>query len=179
MIKRIVYESSERYGYCQVAQGIAHGKNDIAMLYLSFKLQYSEWMLVAKGDDKVEIWNMILEEEYFNEEDIPKLIMSRKNYDEVINALNENRNMPKQYLVLSQDDTGWIHLEAKNELSKLDLISIEQDKKAGQEWEAAWKKRANEHKFKQLLRGWHYELRCLAIKAYKKMREFFEDLFLI
>ncbi|MBP9764929.1 hypothetical protein KBD08_01175 [Candidatus Babeliales bacterium] len=179
MIKRIVYESSERYGYWQVANGIAHGKNDIAMLYLSFKLQHSEWVFVDKGHDEVIIVSELTKEEYFNEEDLPTLIMSRKNYDEVINALNENRNMPKQYLVLSQDDFGWIYLEAKDELSELDLISIEQDQKAGQEWEVAWKKRASEHKVKQLLRYWHYELRCLAIKVYKKVREFFEDLFLI
>jgi hypothetical protein len=177
MIKKIVYEYKEEYGYWPVVGYTIKDKWAIAMLFETFNELHHEWMFIDKGDDEVIITNKWDKEDYFNEENIPKLVMSRQNYDEVMNACNINKNNPKQYVVLSQDDSGWMRLEAKDKLSVDDLASIEEDRKAGQEWEKNWKKRANANRFINFFRSLKYDIRCFSIKAYKKIREFFEELF--
>lgn len=175
MIK-IVYQKTEKYGYRRTVNSLFEKKALLSLLVDSFHFPL-EIIYVMKSNDYVEIWNTLLEEDYFNEEDVPRLLMTRQNYDEVINVWNINIDNPKQYVVLSQDDLGWIRLEAKNELSADDLASIEEDRKAGQEWEENRRKRANANRFTNFFKSLQYDVRCFLIKAYKKIREFFEDLF--
>jgi hypothetical protein len=174
MIK-IVYPKTE-YGYRKAVHSLFEKKALLSLLIHSFYVPL-DIIYVMKSDDYVEIWNTLLEEDYFNEEDVPRLLMTRQNYDEVINGWNANIGNPKQYVVLSQDDSGWIRLEAKNELSADDLASIEEDRKVYQEWEENRQKRANANSVIKFFRSLQYDIRSFLIKTYKKIREFFEELF--
>ena len=163
MIKRIVYKLTENHGYWPMAQGLALGKEDLATLFETFDLHH-DWMVVDKGPEEVIIWNVWDREDYPTDDDIPQLVMTRKSYDDVITVWNENIKNIKPYLVLMQDDTGLITMEAKNTLSENDLAAIEQDRKAGQEWEENWKKLSSENRFKKALRNLHDNIKRIWLR---------------
>jgi len=157
MIKRIVYNKTNGFGYRPCANGLSQGKNDLATLFETFDLHH-DWMQVDKGPDEVIIWNTWDREDYPTEDHIPKLIMTRKSYNDIVEVWNLNIDNPKKYLVLMQNEDGLIMLEAKNELSEQDLQAIEEDVQAGQEWEENWKKRYDDHWVKKTWRNLKYKL---------------------
>ncbi|MBI2352824.1 hypothetical protein HYV11_01100 [Candidatus Dependentiae bacterium] len=97
------------------------------MLFLSFN-KYRNWIIVEERDDKVYIWDSFDEDDYDNWEDIPKLIMSKQNYDYILGKIAKVVNQKPKYFILSYGDNGWIDLEIKDELSQDDLMHIDQEK---------------------------------------------------
>lgn len=155
MDKKIIIQKNE-YGYFPVAAGVASGKKNIGLLYESFNLQH-DWIVIEKGTDEVIIWDSWGREDYPTEDHIPKLIMTRKSYDNVIAVWNLNVDNPKKYLVLTQQEDGLITLEAKDELSEQDLLAVKEDRQAGKEWEENWKKQMDDYWFKKKWRNLKYK----------------------
>lgn len=113
------------YSYEDVLLYSSEEKSDLSLLELSFNPCH-DWILVEKFDEKVCIsTDFFLEDSDL--EDVSKLIMSKKNYDEVLHAWNKNIEDQAPFLILTQDDSGWITLEAKQELSKVDLRFVEEE----------------------------------------------------
>ena len=112
-----------------VAKSNCPKKGLLYLFYLSLN-PMNEWFVVESIDDKIIIWTDFFEEEGDSQEDIPKLEISKENYNKVIEQWNNNLQNPAPYLVLSQNNAGWINLECKQELSQDDLDYIEFEKQA-------------------------------------------------
>ncbi len=63
-------------------------------------------------------------------DDMPKLEMTLKNYEEIIQKWNHIVDTMPEYIIFSQDDQGYVDLVAKQELSQQDLadMKIEHEK---------------------------------------------------
>lgn len=99
---------------------------DIYFLYLSLN-PYHDWISTIYKDDKVYIWNDFDEEDYDSWDDIPKVELSKKNYEHIVKEWNQNVKNPAPYLVFSQDDAGWFDLQVKQKLSNDELNEIKKD----------------------------------------------------
>ena len=79
-------------------------------------------------------WINLDEEEYDTWEDIPKVTLTKNNFDEIIKTWNENVKNLRKYLVFTQNDDETFLLEAKDELSEEDLKQLERDKESQERW---------------------------------------------
>ena len=171
MIKKIVYKKCENWGYSEASHVIRKEHYELSLLFDALRpCRY--WMFIDKGDDMVIITNQWDKEEYFNEENIPKLIMTRHNYEEVMNIIEQNSHNPAMYLVLWQDNEGIVHLESKNILSEDDLLSIKLDKQAKIEIERQWEKKLKSCWLKKCYWKLIESIRPKLIKIYKELRTF-------
>jgi len=70
--------------------------------------------------------------EYFKKRwnDMPTLEMSIQNYEEILSKWNNIIDTKPQFIIISQDDTGYVDLVGKDELSEQDLadMKIEHEK---------------------------------------------------
>ncbi len=128
-MQKLVYELNDKLQkYQSAARFMPYPKSKMHLLYMSFnELHY--WITVDFQGDQVIIWDSF-DENYDSWENISKLYLSKENYDQVIKKWNENVKRPVKYFIFVQDDSGWITLEPKSELSSEDLHTIEQDKQA-------------------------------------------------
>ncbi len=102
-------------------------KGLLYLFYLSLN-PMNEWIVVESIDDKIIIWTDFFEEEGDSRQDVSKLELSKENYNKVLELWNNNLKNRAPYLVLSQNDFGWINLEGKQELSQDDLDYVENEK---------------------------------------------------
>ncbi len=114
--------------YDQVVSFSTEKNSDLNLLIISFN-PMCDWISIFEKDKKIYIWVDYLEKEYDDWKDIPKLELSQENYTKIIEQWNNNLENPASYLALSQNDTGWINLEGKQELSQDDLDYIEMENK--------------------------------------------------
>jgi len=126
--EKIVYKYDNKFGYWTVSQFVYYPKSEMILLKMSFNEQY-DWITVEIQGEQVIIWDSF-DEKHESWDKISKLYLSKKNYDQVVDEWNKNAQSPAKYLTFCRDDKGWIHLEAKNELSQDDLAAIEQDRQA-------------------------------------------------
>ena len=127
-MKKIIYKKTQDCGYWSAA-GFISDKNSLLDLLITSFNEYRDWITIDVVDDKVFIWNDF-DEKYFSQENIPKLVLSKENYNKIIEQWNNNLENPASYLMLSQNDIGLINLECKQELSQDDLDYIESEKQA-------------------------------------------------
>lgn len=99
----------------------------LSLLFLSFN-KYRDWITVEERGEKVYVWINLDEDDYDNWEDISKLIMSKENYDYILEKITKVANQKPKYFIMSYDDNGWIDLETKDELSQDDMRYIDQEK---------------------------------------------------
>lgn len=131
MIKYIVkYENG---GYEQLDKYSGKEKANLHTLKMSFN-PYNDWITIEERDDNVYIWINFDEDDYDTWEEIPKLILSKQNYEVIIKTWSENIKHPKKYLIFMQNDKNKIILEAKDELSQEDLKQLEWDKASQERW---------------------------------------------
>lgn len=121
-------------GYWEINKNCHNEKLSLlSLLFLSFN-KYRDWISTEEKDDNVYIWINLDEDDYNTWEAIPKLMLSKGNYEEIFNIWNENAKNPKRYLVFTQDINNTITLAAKDELSQQDLERVELDKKSQERW---------------------------------------------
>lgn len=59
---------------------------------------------------------------------MPKLRITQKNYDQVLKDYkNIKKKMRAEYVVIEQDDTGWVRVRAQSTLSQEDQGYIKKD----------------------------------------------------
>ena len=76
-------------------------------------------------EDKVYVQDLLFLDDFGN---CPTAELSKENYNKIIDEWNKNIDHHAKYLILSQNDTGWIVLWPKEELSKDDLLFIKKEK---------------------------------------------------
>lgn len=101
------------------------------LLYIFYLSVYPihDWIITEREDDLVTLRIHFPGDDsgdFDNEES--KLKLSYVNYQSVAKQWDEVIEKPSKYLVLSQDESGWITLERKEELSKQDLDFLESEK---------------------------------------------------
>ena len=131
MIKYILKLQNQKYE--QLYKFSGEEKANLHTLKMSLN-PYSNWITIEEKDDKVYIWINLDEEDYDTWEDIPKLILSMQNYEEIVNAWNLNNKNPKKYLIFTQNDNEVVSLESKDELSQEDLNQLKLDKESQEKW---------------------------------------------
>lgn len=99
---------------------------DLNLLYMFFS-EVADWIIYDERKGKVYLWIEFLEEEYSSWNEMPKLEISKSNYDYIETVWKANENNLAPFLVFIQDDSGWITLERKQELSADDLKFIEEE----------------------------------------------------
>lgn len=97
------------------------------LLFLSFN-KYRDWIVTEERGDNVYLWDIFEEDDYDRWEDIPKLIISKKNYDSILEILKKIIDDKPKYFILSYDDNRRVDLVSKNELSQEDWQHIDQEK---------------------------------------------------
>jgi hypothetical protein len=68
---------------------------------------------------------------FLDDDRIPKLKFSKENFDYVFNQWVKIKEQNSKYVIITQDDSGWIGLQGKNELdaTEADLVEHYQSKK--------------------------------------------------
>ena len=125
-MKKIIYHNTEQFSYQVYYNRVSAHNSILDFVYSSFIPMYDWMMFDIKGEDYI-IWNQFVADEYSSFKDVPKLKISKKNYNEIEQVLRENSQKEAPFLVFTQDDSGWITLERKQELSADDLKFIEEE----------------------------------------------------
>lgn len=87
----------------------------------------NDWISIDFQNDNAYLWINLLEEDYASWKDMPKFKLTYENYQKVMQQWNINVENPAPYLILTQDDDGWVSLEKEEELSAEDLDFIKQE----------------------------------------------------
>lgn len=125
IMKKIFFEYKKNIvGYWNVFSFVKEENKLLNLLFLSFNLGRED-IVVESDNERVFIQNMLFIDDLGQ---CPTLELSKKNYDKIIDVWNKNTEKPAQYLILSQNDVGWITLEPKEKLSHDDLFWLEQNK---------------------------------------------------
>ncbi|MBI2353372.1 hypothetical protein HYV11_03995 [Candidatus Dependentiae bacterium] len=131
-MKKIIYEKILQYRY-QPINNLTKQNRTLTFIINSFDHFY-DFIIIDGTDDHIYMWNDFDKEKY-TKENLPILKMSYKNYTDIINQWDTNLANPAPYLVLTQDEDGFVNLESKQTLSQEDLdfiasekLKLEQDK---------------------------------------------------
>ena len=65
---------------------------------------------------------------------IPKLKLSYENFDYVFKAWVQINEQNPKYLIITQDDAGWVGLQGKEELDVDEIALVEQCQRKQEEW---------------------------------------------
>lgn len=122
-----LYLKFNNVGYDQILLISSEKNSDLNLMLMSLNAIH-DWISILQEDEIIYIWIDFLEEEYDSWQEIPKLELSKENYDQIIEQWNQNIENPAAYLVLSQDESGWISLEPQKELSQQDLDFLESER---------------------------------------------------
>ena len=132
-MEKLIYKYDKNFDYWTVSQFVSYPKSEMILLKMSFNPQ-NYWIIVDIHGENIAIWDSFDEEDTLFEK-IPKLRMSKQNYEEITELWNQNFKKPAEYLIFCRDNNGMIHLEVKNELSQDDLTAIEEDRLAKLKYE--------------------------------------------
>ena len=72
--------------------------------------------------------------------DMPTLEMSIQNYEEILSKSNNIIDTKPQFIIISQDDTGYVDLVGKDELSEQDLADMKIEHEKYLKYKAAYDK---------------------------------------
>lgn len=94
--------------------------NGILIRYNFFKKSDSYVIFYDSGLD--DYWENVCSKKYGQEgfvwdEEIPMLKFSKKNFEHILHIWKTFSIIQSQYLFITQDDTGWIDIQPKEELS--------------------------------------------------------------
>ena len=171
MMNHLVFEKTNE-GYWSVARYVPEQKKVLAFLIQCRDLPY-ELIRMQQDFDQVTMliaWDL---EDYFLFKNVPKLHLSLQNHYAINQVLAGNKLDQKHYIIFFQDEKGWIHCEAKDELSVDDLAAIAEDRKAAEAWRESWIRKAYETKFQRCKRTWPMMFKRYLIKKYRKICAFF------
>lgn len=122
-----------------------------------------EYLQLMRHEEKIYVWDsdemkpmadVKFTEEYFNAyseysdkrwDDMPKLELTLKNYEEIIDKWEVIKNTKPTYIIFSQDDTGYVDLVGKNELSQQDIVDMKLEHEKYLKYDEAFKKYASEN----------------------------------
>lgn len=114
-----------------------------------FMIEYNK-----KSNDNfyVAFWNLIDSSPYetevngitiLHDEKIPKLKLSYENFDYIFKQWVEIKQKNPKFIIIEQDDTGFINLHNKKELTIEELALVEQYKKNVARWNNERQKKIN------------------------------------
>lgn len=107
---------------------VSEANSALSLLIDSFRFYNNHIIVEIRENNLVVLWDKYEEDDYDSLDEVPKLIFKKTNYQNIINQWNQNILHLANYLIVSQDDTGWIHLEEKEFLSQDNLDVIEREK---------------------------------------------------
>lgn len=130
-IDKIFYQNIHNYGYRLMPCILELDEKRLFLPEI-----FSEYMPYECGgylDIKKEKNQVIIYADYedyaVNPDTQLKLIISYKNYAQVLDAWNKNLKNPKSYILISLDDSGCVIFEAKDQLFSDELMIVQQDEK--------------------------------------------------
>jgi len=85
-------------------------------------------------ENNVHVSCMYYDKYIMKDEDESELVISGDNFKAIVEIWKKIRKNPTPYLVIVQDDTGWIWVQGKQELDESDLQEVEEDDKAYAEY---------------------------------------------
>ncbi|MBI2353126.1 hypothetical protein HYV11_02700 [Candidatus Dependentiae bacterium] len=135
IVSKIIYKDTERSCYQSVIPYLC-GQNYLLNLVIeSFDGPYFDFISSDMRNNTVFIWNNLDEKHYTSRDSVPKFTLTNDNYSQVGKQWDDNAINPAPYLILTQDEDGFVNLEQKQTLSQEDLdfiasekLKLEQDK---------------------------------------------------
>ncbi|MBI2353122.1 hypothetical protein HYV11_02680 [Candidatus Dependentiae bacterium] len=135
IIRKIVYRNIKDSVYRSAAQYISEQNYLLALVKESFDGLYFDFISSDMRDNTVFIWNNLDKEDYPSIDAVPKFTLTNDNYSQVGKQWDDNAINPAPYLILTQDEDGFVNLVPKQTLSQEDLdfiasekLKLEQDK---------------------------------------------------
>ncbi|MBI2353131.1 hypothetical protein HYV11_02725 [Candidatus Dependentiae bacterium] len=135
IIRKIVYKNIKNSMYQSAAQYISEQNYLLALVKESFDGPYFDFISSDMRNNTVFIWNDLDERHYASIDTVPKFTLTDDNYSQVGKQWDDNAINPAPYLILTQDEDGFVNLEQKQTLSQEDLnfiasekLKLEQDK---------------------------------------------------
>lgn len=103
--------------------------NGILIKYNLFNLK-NYYVIFYNSQLWDDYWENVCEQKYgvkefVWDEDVPMLKFSEKNFKEILNFWQQYANNDFQYLIITQDDFGWIDIQGKQELDEKEKILIQ------------------------------------------------------
>lgn len=126
-MKHLFFKLNQINEYEDMLKFSPKSKGDLNLLYMSLN-PTNDWIKTLSKDDTVYIWINFDEEEYETWEEIPKLELTKSNYQSLISQIIKNKNKPAPYVIFSQDNSGKFYFTTKQKLSPEEIKILEHDK---------------------------------------------------